>query len=197
MLFRSVASPATIKKEKKERKKQKKAAAKADKAEEAQSALAASMPPEKSTNWCWFYNSKLRGGPKDCKWGSNCRRDHVRVPDATFNAAPVPGSRPASPAPPKRSGSPPPDKPGGKGRGKGDGQESGKGKGKGKDNRPQFTFEEKRIYYADPKNFRTENGKKTVFYCAAFLNTKCEREKCFFPHRNKAKIDQLNAVLNA
>ena len=135
-----VASPATVKAEKKEKKKQKKNAAKAAKAEkDAQAALAASMPPEKSTNWCWFYNSKLRGGPKDCKWGSNCRRDHVRVPDATFNAAPVPGSRPASPAPPKRSGSPPPDKPGGKGRGKGDAQESGKGKGKGKEGRSEKT----------------------------------------------------------
>ena len=192
-----MASPATIKKEKKEKKKQKKAAAKADKAEkEALAALPASVPKE-TPNWCWFFNSKARGGPKDCKWGKDCRRDHVRVSDAVFNAAPVPGSRPASPAPQKRSGSPPPDKPGGKAKGKAGGQESGKGKGKGKDDRPRFTFEEKRNYYADPKNFRTESGKKTVFFCSAYLNNKCDREKCFFPHRNQAKIDQLNAVLNA
>ncbi len=192
-----VASPATIKKEKKDKKKQKRAAAKAEKDKtdkEALMALAANAPKE-TPNWCWFFNSKARGGPKDCKWGKECRRDHVRVPDAVFNAAPVPGSRSASPAPLKRSGSPPPEKPGGKAKGKG--QESGKAKGKGKDERPRCTFEEKRIYYADPKNFRTDNGKKTVFFCTAYLNNKCERDKCFFPHRNQAKIDQLNAVLNA
>ncbi len=152
-------------------------------------ALPANVPKE-TPYWCRFFNSKARGGPKDCKWGKDCRRDHVRVSDAVFNAAPVPGSRTASPAPQKRSGSPPPDKPGGKAKGKAGGQESGKGKGKGKDERPRFTFEEKRIYYAD-------NGKKTVFFCTAYLNTKCERDKCFFPHRNQAKIDQLNAALNA
>ena len=147
-------------------------------------------------NWCYFYNSGLRGG-KDCN--GRCKREHVKVSDAVFNKADPPRrSATQSPARRRRDQSPaaPAEEKGkGKGRGKPDGKRGNSGSasrrtdGKGKS---QDTKSWDDYYIKD--------GKKEPYACKHHLKgEECPHKKaghCKYPHRSQSQLDKKRLEIN-